>query len=72
MEEMPSTLKFSLCMIAFCSFWVLGLFGIVIQMIIVEASCHRGPRGRQMDAPFQLKMIPASANLQKMFGHTIQ
>ena len=30
-----------------------------------EASRHRDPRGRQMDAPFQLKMILASINLQK-------
>ncbi|RVX05863.1 hypothetical protein CK203_023757 [Vitis vinifera] len=34
-------------------------------MIIVEASCYRGPRGRQMDAPFQLKMIPGLSQLAK-------
>ena len=37
----------------------------------VEASRHRGPRGLHMDSPFQLKMILASANLQKMSGQDV-
>ena len=33
---------------------------------------HRGYRSCQMDAPFQLKMIPALINLQKMSGQGVQ
>ena len=32
----------------------------------------RGPRNSQMDAPFQLKMIPASINLQKTSGQVVR
>ena len=37
----------------------------------VEASRHRGHCSFQMDAPFQLKIIPASINLQKTFGQGV-
>ena len=42
------------------------------SILSVEALRHRGPRGHQMDAPSQLKMVPASVNLQKMSRHTLR
>ena len=39
--------------------------------LIVEASRYWDYRGHQMDAPFQLKMILASINLQKMSGQGV-
>ena len=41
------------------------------QINFVEASRHRGHCSFQMDAPFQLKIIPASINLQKTFGQRV-
>ena len=53
---------------------VIKIFPQVItnKLDSVEASRHRGPRDLQMDTPFQLKMIPASINLQKTSGHVVR
>ena len=37
----------------------------------VEVSHHQSPRSSQMDAPFQLKMILTSINLQKTSGQVV-
>ena len=54
------------------------LNGIFVQLvdrdamtIDVEASRHRGHYSYQMDAPPQLKMVPASIDLQKMSGQGV-
>ena len=39
---------------------------------MLEPRVTRGPHSSQMDAPFQLKMIPASINLQKTSGQVFR